>query len=443
VATDLSTLLAGPIIVVGAALGTFVHELGHTAAGRIARVPIERVRIGREGKKVTFTLWGTSFTVHSVPLGGQTVGRPTSWIKNVVFLLGGPLASLVMGGALVLGASSYTGPVAGIGYVNVLTGVVSLVPYKPRRPNGFTSSDGWKLAGLLIGTPKRRAQRRAAWICNQAIIARSKGDTSTATLILRRSGQSRNAPPLATFLYALHLMRSDDANDSAEGRALAESAISGGVSQLPPQMVADFKLGLAADDMTRGNVDTALWSLLQSRSEWPQLYAPRDSLLSWLLLTRAEREHRSDGLALAHVLLDDRKASKRLPARLLANIENGVAYELVRYGPVADPAVLAEADARVSHACELTSDDPDCRDTLALVRLRQGKLDVADVVSASVVDKPGTDEVRAIRATTRALVLVHLDQFSEARKLADEAAASGGNNPLLAEVRAALLQRAP
>ncbi len=161
-------------------------------------------------------------------------------------------------------------------------------------------------------------------------------------------------------------------------------------------------------------------------------------MLSRLELSHTDIGLRNEGLTLARVLLGDRSASEVVPPRLRGQLENGIAYELVRYGPVADPDVLAEAAKRAIRAHELTSEDPSSGDTLALVRIRQGRSDVAEVMARDLVEKASSDHLQAIYKTTRALALIHLNRFAEARALVDEAASVRGSNPLLEEVQAAL-----
>jgi regulator of sigma E protease len=80
-----------------------IHELGHLAAAKYAKIPIERFSVGFGPRLWGFKRNGTDYWVSLVPLGGYVLPQidddqglsEFSLFKRILFCLGGPIANIL------------------------------------------------------------------------------------------------------------------------------------------------------------------------------------------------------------------------------------------------------------------------------------------------------------------------------------------------------------
>jgi regulator of sigma E protease len=90
------------ILVLG--LLILIHELGHLAAAKYAKIPIERFSVGFGPRVWGFRRGSTDYWLSLVPLGGYLLprveedGEPSGFplLKSVIFCIGGPLAHIMV-----------------------------------------------------------------------------------------------------------------------------------------------------------------------------------------------------------------------------------------------------------------------------------------------------------------------------------------------------------
>ncbi|MFZ2448517.1 MAG: site-2 protease family protein [Syntrophobacteraceae bacterium] len=91
------------MVVVILGLLILVHELGHLAAAKYVRIPIERFSAGFGPKVWGFRMGGTEYWLSLVPLGGYVLPRVQSEEEfsrfplrdRILFSLGGPFANIL------------------------------------------------------------------------------------------------------------------------------------------------------------------------------------------------------------------------------------------------------------------------------------------------------------------------------------------------------------
>ena len=169
-----------------------------------------------------------------------------------------------------------------------------------------------------------------------------------------------------------------------------------------------------------------------------------DRMVALTLLRSVNDEEILDGVGIARRLLEptDDLVPDTFGPSIRAGLATAMARALVR-GPVPDPAQLADADRWASMACELRPDSPSSIDTLALVRIRQGRFKEAeDLVRPLVVTIADVGE-RANYETTLALALAGTGRYEEARALVARARTVDSHSPILIEAEHAVGSRNP
>ncbi len=165
-------------------------------------------------------------------------------------------------------------------------------------------------------------------------------------------------------------------------------------------------------------------------------------MVALTLLRSVNDEEILDGVGIARRLLEptDDLVPDTFGPSIRAGLATAMARALVR-GPVPDPAQLADADRWASMACELRPDSPSSIDTLALVRIRQGRFEEAeDLVRPLVVTIADVGE-RANYETTLALALAGTGRYEEARALVARARTVDSHSPILIEAEHAVGSR--
>lgn len=80
-----------------------IHELGHLAAAKYAKIPIERFSVGFGPRLWGFKKNGTEYWLSIIPLGGYVLPRIDEdaglsefpLFKRIIFCLGGPMANIL------------------------------------------------------------------------------------------------------------------------------------------------------------------------------------------------------------------------------------------------------------------------------------------------------------------------------------------------------------
>jgi regulator of sigma E protease len=91
------------LVIVVLGLLILIHELGHLAAAKYAKIPIERFSVGFGPRLWGFNKNGTDYWLSLVPLGGYVLPRIDEdeglsefpLFKRIVFCLGGPMANIL------------------------------------------------------------------------------------------------------------------------------------------------------------------------------------------------------------------------------------------------------------------------------------------------------------------------------------------------------------
>jgi hypothetical protein len=125
--------------------------------------------------------------------------------------------------------------------------------------------------------------------------------------------------------------------------------------------------------------------------------------------------------------------------RLRRELASGLAWTLVRR-PDPPSADVDEAESLVLAALDLAP-GPDLDDTLALVRIRQGRFAEAGVLTEGVLDHwsdAWPQQSLASMLCTKGLIVARTGSPDDARDLADRAGAIDPDSPLLAELRATI-----
>jgi len=179
-------------------IAIFVHELGHVCAGLLVGFDLVEVRIGDGPRLCTFRAGTTHWHIFAVPWGGWVVGFPKNSdyyrIRQVIFIMGGPLASIVL--AVVVFALSFPGalgfehgpemnPVTWLlTFLAVFEVFWTLWPRKHRLYGGEVSSDGLLLWQIRSG-PKP-AEVIAGGLQWRAVQALSIGHKEEAISLVRQ-----------------------------------------------------------------------------------------------------------------------------------------------------------------------------------------------------------------------------------------------------------------
>ena len=151
ISIDLLVLLAATWTIF--AVSFLAHELGHACAARWLGYEAGGINVGTGPgimlRKVTFRALPIQASV-------QILGEPIGWHASAI-ALAGPLASLILGGTLLLlGAAPglFHGLLQGIGGLNLAIGFFNLLPVPPL--------DGWRAIEPLVfyklGKPNHRQQ---------------------------------------------------------------------------------------------------------------------------------------------------------------------------------------------------------------------------------------------------------------------------------------------
>ena len=157
------------IAVVILGLLILIHELGHLAAAKWAKIPIERFSVGFGPRLWGFKKSGTDYWLALIPFGGYVLPRvrdtkelsvfPLS--RRVLFCLGGPAANIMaalvclsVANSLIHGlswTSTVTGPFLGL--CTAAGQIVSAIPVACKDPGNLSGIVGIvALAGQKIGT---------------------------------------------------------------------------------------------------------------------------------------------------------------------------------------------------------------------------------------------------------------------------------------------------
>jgi hypothetical protein len=175
-------------------IAILVHELGHLCAGWLMGLYLVEVRIGDGPKLCTFRIGGIDWHFFAVPYAGWVAGFPKSAnhyrIRQLIFILGGPLASLILAvsvfaltfpGAFGLGTSPEMNLVTWVlTYVAILEVVWSLWPRKVRLYGMETGSDGFLLWQLrYAAAPVNAIAVGLHWRASQALLSRRKEEAIT------------------------------------------------------------------------------------------------------------------------------------------------------------------------------------------------------------------------------------------------------------------------
>jgi tetratricopeptide (TPR) repeat protein len=424
--------------------GIAVHEIGHAIAARLVGARVRSIRIGIAGKAVSFELGGTKISVHPLPLGGLTIARTASRSRNIAFVMGGSVANAVVGGAL-LAAFPRNGPVAFLAAIDLATGLSTLVPLSAGKRMGCAKSDGLNLLGLIVGKKARYDMRDESSAAIKGIRAMRGDDPESAIESFREAARGPDKPWLAQALLALSLVASADEANKKEGLALTKSTLNevdltveaSGLSPLTRGVTA-VKL---ADALYRnGDVDGAIEGLRRHEPHWPRPFPRGDAQLATFLRIQADEGSWEESRVLAQRAFSAPPSgeSESLTGPMRGWVANHIAFDLVRSGPVEDAGELAKAAELALEAHRLLPGDPGVIDTLALVRVRQGRPDEAELLVRPLLSEVGDGPLGAAIACTLALAMLDLDRADEARPLADQASAVDAGSYLLGEVRSRL-----
>ena len=135
----------------------FIHELGHYLAARWMKIPLSRFSVGLGPKLWGFTRGETEYRISMIPIGGYVfpaVKDPNDFFqipirKRVVFLLGGPLANIVITVALfiLLNVMKYGLTFTGIVVLPILQTLVILYDFVSVIPSLFERHE--ELSGVV------------------------------------------------------------------------------------------------------------------------------------------------------------------------------------------------------------------------------------------------------------------------------------------------------
>jgi hypothetical protein len=171
------------LFVVFTYVSIYVHEFGHVVLGKLAGIPIRRVRIGTGRTLFWFRLIGTRVDVTDNMRGGFTIpygyngGRLRS--RFLLFTLGGVLfqavasvAALVVRGLGAVGAPHFVYlDFAGVFFiVNALGVVLSVVPYNISVNGAKTANDGMRILRTLFAKEKGLDELLAGAITNDGYV---------------------------------------------------------------------------------------------------------------------------------------------------------------------------------------------------------------------------------------------------------------------------------
>lgn len=164
-----------------------------------------------------------------------------------------------------------------------------------------------------------------------------------------------------------------------------------------------------------------------------------DRALALTLLRSSADSEVLDGVGIARRLLEP--TGEQVPdtfgPSIRAGLAGATAFALVRR-QAPDPALLADADKWASLACELRPDSPSSIDTLALVRIRQGRYEEAEELVRPLVVAIEDDGDRTRCEATLALALAGSGRYEEARELVARARTANCHNPILTEAECAV-----
>ncbi len=134
-----------------------LHELGHFLAARWMKIPLSRFSVGLGPKLWAFTRGETEYRVSMIPIGGYVlpaVEDPNDFFlipirKRVVFLLGGPLANIVVTVALfiVLNVMKYGLTFTGVFILPILQTLIMLYDFVSVIPSLFERHE--ELSGVV------------------------------------------------------------------------------------------------------------------------------------------------------------------------------------------------------------------------------------------------------------------------------------------------------
>jgi hypothetical protein len=401
-------------------LATVVHETGHALTARLSGVPVRAIEIGRGRRSVTIKIPSLPPIVLRSAFfrGGRTLlGQLPTRGRKAFILLGGVAANLVVGLPLV--AFYRSGPPAlffcgfFFGLINVLEGVLNLIPMPPSPPR-HGGSDGWRLQRLVFHPREYNdaveADRRLSEAYGLLIRDRKVVHGEAAKEGLAIAGAYFRRLPPSTWQRL-------DANE-----------------RLRQELVIALALRSNGEDITSALDRVGEVLRRSARTSVSGLVM----LIGFLAVSSRAADH-EEAIRRAREAMTENLAAQRL-----SDAHRGWLAGILAWLPMTsehpDEASIATAEKLALDAKELSV--PEMRvsnqDILALVRIRQGRLPEAEELvrqSLSVAESPADE---AHKRTVLALALVKQDRYEEAASLVKDLIAKSAWIPLLPEVLRAL-----
>jgi hypothetical protein len=242
----LMLLLGG---VLAAWLQLLVHEAGHALAGLSRGMHLFALGLGPLRIEQTRDGWHARWSRNVAGLGGfaalsPAAGREPRRIDQAIFIVGGPLANLLVAACVLPFAQSSTAP-AGAGLMwglvgfGVLYGVVNLLPFR----SGGWRTDGLSLIQLWRKPDEARAAQQVQMIVGLALGGVRPRDWSPSLIPACDPGFD---PMLGRSLVLLRLSWALDADRCDEAETLAtmiaadHAVAPDGIRQSQALMMANF-----------------------------------------------------------------------------------------------------------------------------------------------------------------------------------------------------------
>jgi hypothetical protein len=171
------------------------HELGHALVARGVGMRVFKIHVGVGKTLFTRNLLGFHTEFRAIPFGGLTVAAPTDESglrgKRFAFILAGPLANLLLGGATLLFIPLtdmleiqriHDGVVLGqmFLYANVVVLVQNLWPHTFDSPAGRLANDGKQLWQIVFGRNDTVTNLMAARYALEAVACQERRESAAA-----------------------------------------------------------------------------------------------------------------------------------------------------------------------------------------------------------------------------------------------------------------------
>jgi hypothetical protein len=279
-----------------------------------------------------------------------------------------------------------------------------------------------------------------------SVVYREHG-TAAAIEYYRSSRYRGSTFAVLDALLAVMLMEACTRSEILEGIGLAEAVRSSTTGDAPARVLETRLASVVELAVVRawvhdlGDPGRALELLERSRTSWADNPYPADVVEVSVLLAQVEPRRRSEGVALATALLfSGADWLAQFDEATRGEAANRMALALVQV-PMSDRGLISEAErlALVARASTRPDWAAATAHTLALVRIRQGRVDEAvSLLRPLLADEELTPRNHDDVLITLALALTMLGEVDEALGLVEGGRRTELLPPVLGELRASL-----